>query len=517
MQSFLTRHQSHVKGTLSGFDRVRFRGTLRWLANTQGMYAWLYRANVLLKDFRPYAMRLTDMIKRSSQQLADREQRPLEYLASSSIRKETYARSIAERDGVTAGLVCVLTAVEPCITFTVGPNRQAKKLEVRRQQGKCLHHYFYLIDPQLGWLNVRLQTWFPFTVQVVINGREWLSRQLMKQGIEFERRENAFVHIADMAAAQRLMDRQSRTNWPRLLDRLRRRVHVSHRRLFAPDQLSYYWSADETEWATDLLFQSPETLADLYPRLVRHAMTQFGSGDVLRFLGKKPSVQQFTVAELLTHLGRRPEGVRVKHAWDRNSVKMYDKQGSVLRVETTINNPRSMKVYRASEDDPHGPKSWQRLRKGVADLHRRNRISQASNERYLEALASVDADATLGETASAVCRRTKWKGRSVRALNPFSQEDAALLAAVHRGEFTLQGFRNADLRELLFDPPADEAERRRQMAKTTRLIRLLRGHGLVQKVSRTHRYQITSQGREVITTILTARAANTRKLTELAA
>ena len=517
MQSFLTRYAAQVKGVLSGFDRVRFRGTLRWLANTKGMGTWLHRANVLLKEFKGYAMGLTDTIKQSTQQLAEQEGRPVEYLTSSSIRKEEHAKDIARRDGVTSGLVCVLTAVEPCITFTVGPNRQAKKLEVRRQEGKCLHQYFYLIDPKLGWLNVRLQTWFPFTVQIVINGREWLAQELMRRGIAFERRENCFVDIADVTTAGRLMARQSRTNWPRLLDRLLRRVHPAHKTLFGAEELSYYWSADETEWASDVMFRSPQALAALYPRLTRHAMSHFGSPEVLRFLGKRPRVQKFTTAEILTHQAQRPEGVRIKHALDRNSVKMYDKQQTLLRVETTINHTRAMKVYRASEDDPQGAKSWQKLRKGVADLHRRTQISQSCNERYLEALASVEADATLAETAAEVCRRTRWKGRSVRALNPLADEDAALLAAVNRGEFALQGFRNSDLRERLFAPPADDTNRRRQMAKITRLIRLLRAHGLVRKVSRSHRYQVSPNGRQTITALLAARAANSRKLTELAA
>jgi hypothetical protein len=517
MKSFLARQESEVKGVLSGFDRVRFRGTLRWLANTQGMCAWLHRANVLLKDFRGYAMGLTDTIKQATQRLAERQARPVEYLASSSIRKEDYAKDIAQRDGISSGLVCVLSAVEPCITFTVGPNRQAKKLEVRRQEGKCLHQYFYLMDSQLGWLNVRLQTWFPFTVQIVINGREWLAQQLIKKGIAFERRENCFVDLADVSAAQRLMDRQTRTDWPRLLNRLLRRVHASHRTLFGAEDLRYYWSADETEWASDVMFRSPEVLAALYPRFVQQAMTHFGSSDVLRFLGKRPRVQIYTAAELLTHLAQRAEGVRVKHALDRNSVKMYDKQQSILRVETTINHTRAMKVYRASEDDPTGPKSWQKLRKGVADLHRRAQISQSCNARYLDALAAVDAEATLAETAAGVCRRTQWKGRSVRALNPLADEDAALLSAVGRGEFTLQGFRNADLRPLLFGDAPSASDCRRQMAKVTRLIRLLRAHGLVHKISKTHRYTVSPHGRETITALLAARAANTRKLTELAA
>lgn len=516
MESFLTRHASEVKGTLSGFDRVRFRGTLRWLANLRGMGVWLSHANVLLKDFGNYAMGLTDRIKQATQELAENAGRPVRYLTSSSLRKEDLAREIAERDGIAEGLVCVLTAVEPCHTYTVGPNREAKKLELRSLAGKCLHQYFYLIDPRLGWLNVRLQTWFPFTVQIVINGREWLAQQLLRKGIDFERRENCFVDVADSSRAQKILDLQLRTNWSGLLDRLLRQVHPAHRTLFGKDRLNYYWSADETEWATDVMFRSPQELSALYPRLVQYAMTTFGSGEVLRFLGKRPVVQKCTRAEILSHLGTRPEGVRVKHAIDRNSVKMYDKQESVLRVETTINNTRQMRVFRTAEHDPEGPERWQQLRKGVADLHRRAQISQQSNERYLDALSAVEAEPTLAQTAAQVCRRTRWKGRPVRALNPLADDDARLLEAVSRGEFVLQGFRNRDLRPILFGEAASADTRRRQMAKVTRLIRLLRAHGLVHKVAKTHRYTVSPKGRETIAALLAARSANTQQLMKLA-
>ena len=197
---------------------------------------------------------------------------------------------------------------------------------------------------------------------------------------------------------------------------------------------------------------------------------------------------------------------------------MYDKQGSVLRVETTINYTRDMKVYRASEDDPQGPKSWQKLRKGVADLNRRAQISQASNERYLESLAAVETESTLGEATAAVCQRTKWKGRSVRALNPLSEEDAQLLQAVNRGEFAITGFRNRDIREHLFaSSPANEQQARSQTAKVTRLIRMLRAHGLVRKVPKTHRYVVSPRGREIITGLINARSANINTLPHLAA
>jgi hypothetical protein len=518
MRSFLARYESQVKGVVSGFDRIRFRGTLRWLANPQGMRTWLSTAGVLLKDFRAYATGLTDQIKESTKNLAESAGRPLMYLPSAGIRKETMAREIAERDGVSSGLVCVLTAVEPCMTYSVGPNRQKKQLELRYHQAKCLHHYFYLIDPHWGWLNVRLQTWFPFTVQIVTNGRERLAQQLRKKGIEFERRENCFVDIADVAAAQRLLTQQRRTRWPVALNRITASVHKSHHRLFQPEHLCHYWSADETEWATDIMFRCADDLKALYPQLVRQAMTSFGGNDVLRFLGRRPLVQMLRMAEITSHLGRRAEGTRIKHSINRNSIKMYDKQESILRVETTINYTREMKVYRASEDDPEGPKSWQKLRKGVADLNRRAQISQASNERYLESLAAIQTDSSLAEATAQTCRRTTWKGRSIRALNPLADEDAKLLQAINQGEFAIMGFRNRDIRQQLFGPsPHDPKAKRSQAAKVTRLIRMLRAHGLIQKVAKTHRYTVTSRGKEVVTALLNARNAKITTLVQLAA
>ena len=517
MHQFIEKHAASVMGTLNGFDRVRFHGTLRGIANLRGLALWLSHVSVLLKDFRDYAMGLTNQIKQATDDLAQRAGRPVMYLRSSSLSKEELARDIAGQDGITEGLVCVLTAVEPCMTFTVGPNREAKKLELRSHQGKCLHQYFYLIDPQLGWLNVRLQTWLPFTVHIVINGREWLAQRLLQKGIGFERRDNCFVDIVDVPKAQKMMDQQLRTDWSRLLGRLVKQVHPAHQKLFGKQQLDHYWSADETEWATDVMFQTPQALSTLYPRLVQHAMTIFGSDDVLRFLGKRPRVQKFSKAEILSHLGTRAEGVRVKHALDRNSVKMYDKQESVLRVETTINNTRQMKVFRTAENDPDGPHDWRILRKGVADLHRRARISQKSNGRYLDALSVVDTQSTLAEITAQVCRRTHWKGRPVRALNPLADEDAQLLEAVSRGEFVLQGFRNRDLRPILFGETASADVRRRHTAKVTRLIRMLRAHRLVHKTGKTHRYTVSTKGRQTIAALLAARSADTKTLAKLAA
>ena len=106
----------------------------------------------------------------------------------------------------------------------------------------------------------------------------------------------------------------------------------------------------------------------------------------------------------------------------------------------------------------------------------------------------------------------------MRALNPLGEQDAALLLAVNGGEFTLAGFRNKDVRGLLYPASAKRtpSEQQRQSAAVTRLLRLLRGHGLIKKVNKTNRYLLTERGRHAIPALLAARQADTAKLTNAA-
>jgi hypothetical protein len=210
--------------------------------------------------------------------------------------------------------------------------------------------------------------------------------------------------------------------------------------------------------------------------------------------------------------------VRVKHWVGHNSVKVYDKEGSVLRVETTINQPRELKAYRRPEGNPHAKLCWRRLRKGVADMARLAEIAQAANERYYDALASLEDRLPLHSLVDRVCRPTTLQGRRVRALHPFSPADYSLLKAVNRGEFVLSGFRNRDIRRHLDLPaPRTAEQKRRNAAKVGRLLRILRAHRLIKRVPRTSRYQLTKNGRRIIVAILAAHEANVADLEKVAA
>jgi hypothetical protein len=538
MKLFLQRHAKVVTGVLSGFDRLVLRGSLRLFVYTKGLLKYLCHRGIKLKDFGRHSRELSDRIIAESLAPVERAGRPVIYLPGNRDRKEDIAREIAQRDRIEEGTICVLKTVELCRSYEVCGNRQTRQIELRPRQRKCLHLYHYLIHPVFGFMHVRLQTWYPFDLQVCLNGREWLSRQLDAAGIGYVRERNCFTQLENLVAAQRLMDQQLHTPWQRLLGQLVRSVHPVAKEFFLrwPDGtrklVEYYWTAPQTEWASDVMFCSRDALVPLYERLVRHGMTTYGPGDVLRFFGRrvKSDGQPWSnfAGQITSDVKTRAEGVRIKHRVNGNTLKMYDK-GNVLRFETTLYQPRDFRVFRRPEGNSDAPPRWMPLRQSLADLKRRAQVSQAANQRLIEAQAAVPTRQPLKELVAQLCQPverpgrpkpdgTRSRPRRFRALHPLADEDAGLLTAVSRPEFAQNGLRNRDLRPLLFpQAPREEREHKRQSAAVSRKLALLRAHGLIRKVPHTHRYVLTEFGRQAITALLAARNANTLELTTIAA
>lgn len=284
LEQFIKRYGDRVTGVLSGFDRVLFRGTLRSLSRAEGLLSWLNWKRVLLKDFRALAEAASARLREHARQLAEKAGRPYRYLRSPKESKEKIAQAMVREEGIGEGLVCVLTAVEPCLSYSVR-GRRGSRLELRRERRQCLFLYFYWVDREFGLMHVRLQSWFPFDVQVCLNGREWLARKMDRAGLGYRREENCFTGLEDVAGAQALADEMLQTRWERVLETLARRVNPLWKDLLR--EKSYYWTVRQDEYATDVMFQDHQTLAEIYPGLVRQAMQNFRSEDVLRFLGRK--------------------------------------------------------------------------------------------------------------------------------------------------------------------------------------------------------------------------------------
>jgi hypothetical protein len=485
MKKFLQRHGEQILGVLSGFDRIRLRGALRLLQTAGGVVSWLQQRGWPLESFVDVAESMTKRLCRRTEQLAEEAGRKVIYLAEKT-DKEDLVQAIRQEQGVADnGLVAVLSAVEPVASYTQYRSKTTSFL--RRGMRKCKHYYFYWEDGRFGLCHVRLATWFPFDCHILLNGREWLARQLDAEGIGYLRRDNCFIGIEDFARAQRLADGQPRLPWPGQLNRLLRRAHPLHAEFFGGDAaIDYYWTSEQTEWATDVLFRDPQVLARLYPPLIRHGMETFQSPDVLRFLGHKMpahgGVNGHYQGAVMSDLKRREEGVRIKHRAGKNTVKMYNKQPTVLRVETTLNDEQGLKAYRRKQGDMEGKPAWRKLRKSVADLPRRCKLSQAANDRYLEALATISADAPLAELTDPLCQSVMVGQRRYRGLRPFDPAEVRLLKAVSCGEFLIAGCRNRDIRMALYGGTSNPAEVRRQAARVSRQIALLRAHGLLKKI-----------------------------------
>ena len=525
MKEFIAKYQEQLHGVISGFDRLVFQGHLRTISSAHDMELYLVYNRILKKDFGRHVEAVSQRLKEASLAEALRLQRPVIYLEDNEDSKEDLARSIAEQDKVREGLICVLTAVEVCWSFKVSPDRESQKLRLKACTRKCLHLYHYWMDPEVGLMSARIQSWFPFPIQVCLNGREGLARRMDRERLQYVRQDNCFVWLQDYGRAQAWLDDQLKRNWAEWLKPIAQRLNPIHEEIFERYRTWYYWSTYQSEWATDLVFREEAFLRRRYRAWIEQALATWGSTDVMRFLGRKiplsGNIPRRFKGQLRSDVKDRAEGVRVKHSLNGNSVKAYDKAftvvGNVFRVETTIHQPEDFRVYRPKQGGAEDDLDWRPMRRGVADLYRRAEVSQKANERYLQALSTLDDSTRLEELMEQLSQPKLWKGRRVRGLRPWEPADSRLLGAISRGEFTLNGVRNRDLQRLLFDAPANSPqEARRRSAKVSRLLRLLRAHGLLSKAPHTHRYQVTVPGRKALTAVLAARRATIAELTKAA-
>lgn len=529
MQHFTNKYRDQIHGTLSGFDRLVFRGSLRrlhygrWDRNSQSMVAqgmeqYLCSNRILFKDYLDHVKGVSQQVKQASVKPFENQGLPVRFLRDPAADKEQIARAIAAERKVESGLVCALSSME------ISPSFEHRATHIVSRLKPCQVIYQYQIHPQVGWMYARIQTWFPFNIQVGLNGREWLARQMDQERVKYRQHGNCFVWIEDYAQAQKLMDRQLQINWTDLLNGFGRQLNPLHESLFAHYPIDYYWTCYQSEWATDIVFAKADFLRRLMPLLVRHGMLSFSSADVMRYFGRRVNQSGDIPAgfngTLETDLKRRQPGERVKYRMNGNSAKFYDKAysevGSVLRgSETTLNDVKDFRVYRAKEGGPEEDRRWRPMRKGIADLHRRAEVSQKANERLLDALASVDDSRSVEELTSGMHKPVPWAGRKVRGLRPWG-EDRALITAINQGDFLINGFRNRDLQKALYATEAQsQVERRRRSSAISRKLRMLRAHGLIQKVSRTHRYHVTESARTILLAVLTVARTSLNQLNQL--
>ena len=490
--TFLVKFASIISWTLSCFDRVIFKGHLPIsrpyeIENFVDYVLKMRRADFMETLAPHWSNRLVQYAKG----FAEKAGRLYEY-HQGAIDKDAWAKDQIETHALREGLVGVLCVMETCATFKLGYAEGRPALVPKKVPVRVLYYYF--LDRDLGLMHVRLQSWAPFTCQVYVNGHDFVARKLKQKGLGFEQIDNAFVKLADPQKAQAMADRFAKLPWPKLLEAYARRVNPLLKKELKG--LSHYWVIDQAEFATDVLFVGKEALAGLFLRLLEFAVLTFSPKKVFQYLGRRWH-ERFD-GEVQTHYKSvRDPGACVKHYMRNNWLKMYDKLGLILRVETVINQPGEFKVFRECRHrDGTKSSGWFPMCKGVGNFHHYQSHALSCNLRYLEALATVNDPTPAYDDLRTLTERQREKGRSYAGFNPARQEEAKLFAAVLAGDHLARGFRNQDIRRQLH--PEDANEPSRLSAAVGRLLKRLHVRGLVVKVPRTRRWRVSEVGRRIL-------------------
>lgn len=247
MQKFIAKFEQDIEGTLSGFDRVVFRGSLRRLTHSEGMKMYLIQNGILCKQYLDHVKQVSQDLKYASLEPFRRQNLPIQHVYDPKADKDEIARGFAAERDIREGNVCALTCMEMTPTF------QHEKTSMAVRYRPTLVIYHYQIDPEMGWMHARIQTWFPFYIHVCINGREWLARRMDRAGLRYGRLDNCFPWIENPTQAQQLFDEQLEVNWAERLQPVAERMNPLHNQIFQKFEAAYCWSALQCEWATDIL------------------------------------------------------------------------------------------------------------------------------------------------------------------------------------------------------------------------------------------------------------------------
>jgi len=451
-----------------------------------GMTDYFYGHRIRIFDYPKWAEPLREALRQNMERIAADNAMAIEFVRSKkSFRKEDRVKEILMKRGEQPGVVCILSAKEPCDSYKPWHDKKTHKTYLKPDDGKCLHYYIYFIDEDLGLCSLRVPTWCPFRLQFYCNGHSVLARQMSKRNIEYRVLDNAFGWVADFEGAQKLADGF--------------RVEMLHQKLdgfadrYCPVvkqcELNYHWSLDQVEFATDIVFLRQSDLQGIYERLTRAAIHTVKPDNIATFLGRKLNGNYQD--EMGNRFNTRIEGTRIKHTMGPVSIKMYDKFRLILRIETTVVNVSFFKHYREVEHkDGTRSMAWAEMKRTIYSLGPLRELLLAANRRYLEFISAIEDDKAGTDKLNKISQPVEENDRSYRGFNFFDPDDEELFEALSRGEFNISGFQNKDLRRRV---------KSKNTGQVSRLMKRLRTHGLIKKIGRTYKYYLTSLGKQVIT------------------
>jgi hypothetical protein len=484
IEQLTTRYRDRLSGVLSCYDRILITGTIPDACYAAGMTTFLHLHQIRIFDYARFAEPLRNRIREQAQTLAQEAGVTIQHVAKAHIRKEDLVAAVLKERGEAPGLVHIISAMEACDAYEPWHNKLNHKTYLRATPGKCLHYYFYFLDEELGLIYLRVPTWCPFRLQFYCNGHSWLARKLTSRGIGYTMADNAFIRIDDWEAAQQFADSFSPDELHRILDR----YAVMCCPVLDVFAQRYHWSLMQIEYSTDLVFRSEQIMKPLYEELSRQAIHSVKAEQVATFLGKKITPQ--LAQEIGSRFATRIEGTCIKHRLGKASVKMYDKFGRVLRLETTTNDVSFFKHHRKVEHrNGSSERCFAPIKKTIYSLIDLRDVLLGCNRRYLEYLSALDDFSSGQRNLEKLVGPKEIDGQKVKGLNFFDRTEQTLMRSLQRPEFNLKGMRRADLKPFLSNL---------SLSGITRQLWRLRKLGILKKISGTYRYYLTRLGRSVI-------------------
>lgn len=486
MSLITERYASNIAGVLTCYDRMIIQGYIPSWSHGEGMTAYFNSHDIRIFDYASFCEPLTKEVRANAETIAKSAGIEIEFIRKlKAFRKDDRIQEIIEDKQITEGLVHIFSAMETCNSYKPWHDKKSGKTYLKFDGGKCLHYYFYFIDKELGLCYLRVPTWPPFRLQFYMNGHNWLASKLRKKQIQFETLDNSFVQISDWDTASKLSERINPEDLHSILDVFAKRYCSAVFNL----GLSYTWTIQQIECATDIVFKDFEVLRPLYDQIIKTAVFSVSPDNIATFLGKR--ITYNCVQEVGTNYNRRILGTRIKHHMGDVSIKMYDKFGIVLRIESTCNDVGEFQVLReVNHRDGSTSTCKAPLRKSIYSLYQLFTILKSANYRYLEFVSSFDDHGDGDKNLSNVSKPVKENGRSYKGINFYDKQDLQVLQVLGRGEFHAFGMQNKDIRKYLSDVST---------SKMSRTLKRLSLHGLVERSKGSFKYYLTSLGSAVVT------------------
>jgi len=522
MDTLFHRFSDVVKGVLEGFDRIVFKGMIMPINYVEGMQSYLSGRSVLNKDYKDWAVSQSTAINNFAEKYTGIQcGHGIEYIRSCHTRKEELAHKQQEKAGITSGLIGTWSCLESCRSYKAVFNKEAAFPQLKKTESRCKHLYFYYDHADYGFMSIRLQTWAPFEVQIALNGREWLRRLLDKACVRYTLQGNKFLHIDDYEIAQQLLNSQLDTRWEDLLSGFLPVVFPTMANLFNNDApYSYTWTQWQSEWAKDYIFTDPDCLKFHMNHFLHYAFITGTSDRVLRYMGRpvRENGQPYPTSnpELMSRVNLWYDGARIRHWVDHNSIKMYNEQ-NVLRIEMTMNDPSRFKIHRHVQGKPDAEKQFLPMRKGIADIAVRAKVSSDRVRCFTEHMATVNEPVTFRELLAGVSNPVFNEGKRYRALD-VTGKDLIFLQAVADPKYSVDAISNKLLRMSLEKSPwTNGLTGKKLSARIGRHLRLLREHGLIKKLPKQQRYMLTDKGRKLTSALNQVLAVSINDLANISA